>query len=416
MVKQPVMPPVPIPADLLHDLRWLLSPDAAPWLAVASESKRTLADRIAELRAELSIERTHLVLEQAALRERAREKFRDADDMFFTPLGMEQATDEIVADYKAQRFAGKELVFDLCTGIGGDLLALARRGKVVGFERDPRVALIVQANARLVTGSDDGASPTAAKVRIEDACQVELERASAWHIDPDRRPAGKRTTRVELHEPSAEAIDRMLARNGNGAIKLAPAAEWPETWSERAEMEWISRGRQCRQLVAWFGDLAANPGQCKATVVGATHLHVSSVVGSGETGQGAPVATNIDRYLFEPDAAVIAANLTGELARKHSLHAIARGAIYLTGPHLICDAALASFEVMEVLPFRLKPLKSLLCERGIGNLEIKKRGVEHDPAQIRRQLQLRGELSATLLIARVDKRVLAILARRHIGG
>lgn len=407
------MPHAPATADSLHDLRWLLGPEAAPWLAAAGETQRTLAERVARLRAELSIERTHLVLEQAALRERAREKFRDAARMFFAPLGMEQATDEIVADYKARRFVGKELVFDLCTGIGGDLLALARRGTVVGFERDPGVALIAQANARLVTGSASAASAAAAEVRVEDACQVDLERASAWHIDPDRRPGGKRTTRVELHEPSAEAIDRMLARNGNAAIKLAPAAEWPDDWTARAEMEWISRGRQCRQLVAWFGELAANPGQRRATIVGAADRDMRSIVGGGEAGQGAPAAADIDAYLFEPDAAVIAAKLTGELARQHSLQAIASGAIYLTGPQRICDAALACFEVMEVLPFRLKPLKSLLRERGIGNLEIKKRGVEHDPAEIRRQLQLRGDLSATLLIARVDKRVLAILARRH---
>jgi hypothetical protein len=318
-----------------------------------------------------------------------------------------------VADYKAQRFAGKELVFDLCTGIGGDLLALARRGTVVGFERDPGVALIAQANARLIAGPSDAALPPSAEVRVEDVCQVELERASAWHIDPDRRPSGKRTTRVELHEPSADAIDRMLARNANGAIKLAPAAEWPESWTEQAEMEWISRGRQCRQLVAWFGDLAAAPGKRRATIVGADAQDARTIVDCVGPGQGAPAAAHIEAYLFEPDPAVIAAKLTGELARQHSLHAIASGAIYLTGPQLISDAALASFEVMEVLPFRLKPLKSLLRERGIGNLEIKKRGVEHDPAEIRRQLQLRGDLSATLLIARVDKRVLAILARRH---
>lgn len=415
-MKQPAPPQTPTTAEALEDLRWLLSPDAAPWLAVASEGERTLAERIAQLRAQLTIERTHLVLEQATLRERAREKFRAADRMYFTPLGMEQATDEIVADYKAQRFAGKSEVFDLCSGIGGDLLALARRGPVVGFERDPGVALIAQANARVALDATAAASSPGVEVRTEDACQVELERASAWHIDPDRRPGGKRTTRVALHEPSAEAIDQMLTRNPHGAVKLAPAAEWPESWTERAEMEWISRGRQCRQLVAWFGDLATHPGQRRATMVGGTASAVRSIVGSGEVGQGAPAAANIDAYLFEPDAAVIAANLTAELAREHGLKAIAPGAIYLTGTRSIQDAALGCFEVLEVMPFRLKPLKSLLRERGIGTLEIKKRGVEHDPAEIRRQLQLRGEASATLLIARVDKRVLAILARRHAGG
>lgn len=405
------MPNAPLFSHSLADVEWLLGPEASPWLSAASQPGQTLEDRIAQLRAGLSSERTHLVLEQVALRERAREKFQLASRMFFTPQGLEQATDECVAQYKAHRFAARGLAFDLCTGIGGDLLALARRGPAVGFERDPAIALLAQANARLVAEADKTVDP-AAEVRSDDACHVDLQQANAWHIDPDRRPGGKRTTRVALHEPGAEAIQQMLSRNPHGAVKLAPAAEWPESWTERAELEWISRGRQCRQLVAWFGDLAGNGGQRRATIVGTSDGQVRSIVGQDRAGQGTPGAKDVGAYLFEPDAAVIAANLTAELAREHDLQTIAQGAVYLTGPCAIHDAALACFEVSEVLPFRLKPLKSLLRERGIGTLEIKKRGVEHDPAEIRKQLQLRGDASATLLIARVDRRVLAILARR----
>ncbi len=57
--------------------------------------------------------------------------------MFFTQRGLEQATDEIVAAYKARRFRGREGIYDLCTGVGGDLLALANLGEATGFDRDP---------------------------------------------------------------------------------------------------------------------------------------------------------------------------------------------------------------------------------------------------------------------------------------
>ena len=49
----------------------------------------------------------------------------------------------------------------------------------------------------------------------------------------------------------------MLARNANAAIKLAPATKLPPDWIARCELEWISRDRECRQLVAWHGNLAA---------------------------------------------------------------------------------------------------------------------------------------------------------------
>ena len=76
------------------------------------------------------------------------------------------------------------------------------------------------------------------------------------------------------------------------------------------------------------------------------------------------------------------------------------------------DAALATFQIIEAQPYRLAPLKALLRSRDIGRLEIKKRGVDHDPEQVRRQLGLRGERSATLLITRMGQRVMAILAER----
>ena len=64
------------------------------------------------------------------------------------------------------------------------------------------------------------------------------------------------------------------------------------------------------------------------------------------------------------------------------------------------------------MPYRLRELKSLLAERRIGRLEIKKRGVGIDPAEVRRKLALRGSKSATLVVARIGRRVVAILAQR----
>jgi hypothetical protein len=78
----------------------------------------------------------------------------------------------------------------------------------------------------------------------------------------------------------------------------------------------------------------------------------------------------------------------------------------------VADPALSSFEVTDVLPFDRKRLKRLLESRGIGRLEIKKRGVRDDPEPLRRRLRLRGDDSAVLLLAPLGRTVAAILARR----
>lgn len=390
----------------LDDYRWLTSIDAEPWLTAAPAAGKSLAAQLTQLRSELSPVRAHLVLEQLELREKARAKFSAAAQMFFAARALEQATDEIVGRYKASRFAAGSTVFDLCCGIGGDLLPLADRGPAVGYDLDGVLCLLAAANLRVVIGAADAAS----SVVQSDVEALDMSQCVAWHIDPDRRPGGRRTTQVALYQPDNAAIDRLLDVNGSAAIKLAPAAEPPPHWSERAELEWISRARQCRQLVAWFGNLTGEPGQRCATVLRGSEQAPRRVVGT--PGMYVPAAERIAEYLFEPDAAVLAAQLEGSLAAEHALEAIAPGAVYFTGPNAIHDAALDCFAVREVMPYRIKPLKSLLRARGIGTLEIKKRGVDVDPGELRKQLALSGDEQATLIIARIDKRVVAILADR----
>ena len=85
---------------------------------------------------------------------------------------------------------------------------------------------------------------------------------------------------------------------------------------------------------------------------------------------------------------------------------------YLTSDTALTSPFVSSFRVREVLPADEKALGRALRERGIGRLEIKKRGVDVDPAALRTRLKLRGAESATLVLARVGTRRTAILADR----
>lgn len=400
------------PTDELADYRWLLGDEGRQWIAQVADDPQTLVVQADRLRKQLSAQRTHLVLEQVELRRRAREKFGEwADRMFLTRVGLEQATDRFVAQYKASRFPAGEPVADLCCGIGGDLLGLAGRGTAVGVDLDPVVALVAEANLAVLEALGS------ATVQVGDVASVDLRSFEAWHMDPDRRPQGHRTTHVEYYEPPLPAIERMLADSSQAALKLAPAAEVPEAWAEQAELEWISRDRQCRQLVAWFGSLTTQPGQRRATIVASSNaspLVLRTLLGAED--ERPPVAVEIGRYVFDPDAAVLAAKLVGTLAAEHRLAALGPSVAYLTGDQAVDDPALACFEVTDVLPFDLKRLKQLLRSRGIGRLEIKKRAVRQEPEQLRRQLGLSGDHSAVLLLAPVNERTTAILAQRVVGS
>lgn len=390
--------------DVLEDYRWLIGAEAAALLADTAERREALVAATARLRKSLSPERTHLVLEQVSLRAKAREKFHAAaEQMFFTPLGLEQATDRWVAAYKARRFPAGADCADLCCGIGGDLAALAERGPTLGVDRQDHKTLLAEANCRALGAGRD------ASVRAAGVEEVDVAEFSLWHLDPDRRPQGGRTIRVENHEPNDEFIRRLADSRPDGALKLSPGASPPNDWREECELEWISRGGECRQLVVWFGALASEQGACCATRVANDGSHETI---RGRAGIVPTTASQIGRYIVEPDAAVLGAGLMGVLAEQHGLRGVEPGIGYLTGDMPVEGMLAASFEVTAVLPFQPKRVKALLRSRGFGRLEVKKRGVPYDPEELRRQLHVPGDETATLIVTRVEGAVTAIVAQR----
>jgi hypothetical protein len=215
---------------------------------------------------------------------------------------------------------------------------------------------------------------------------------------------------LELHEPGIDTLEAWLGRNANGGIKLSPAADVPDNWHSRAELEWISRGGECRQLMAWFGRLAELHGQRRATLLSPDGHVIAAVFGVPEPEE--PVAKQIGRYLYEPDAAVLAAGLKPALARQTGLAIVERGLGYLTGDAAIAHPALDALEVLDVLPLDFKRIRAALLQRGVGRVEVKKRGVPHDPAEVTRRLRSTDEGSAIVVLTRHRGRHVAVLARR----
>ena len=161
--------------------------------------------------------------------------------------------------------------------------------------------------------------------------------------------------------------------------------------------------------MAWFGNLAEVPGRRRATIVQADGAaRTVDEVPNAEL----PASDEIGRFVYEPDAAVLAADLLAPLAARHGLSTLHPGCVYLTNDAPRRDPALAAFEVCETLPFDRKRLRGVLAERNIGRLEIKKRGLDVDVERLRRELKPHGDCEACLILARRGDRVTAILARR----
>lgn len=345
------------------------------------------------------------VVGQARLRVKAAAKFGPfADRMLFTRAGLEQATRLSIAARHAGRFraAGITSVADLGCGIGGDALGLAGLGiRVHAVDVDEVTAAIAAYNL-----APFGDAVTVAHGRAEDA---DLDGVDAVWLDPARRTAGHGETRRVSADQWSPSLDWVfgLLQERPGGVKLGPAFD-RELIPDDVEAQWISADGSTIELVLWAGSLAREGVRRAALVVRGDEAW--ELTAPADAPDADP--RELGAFVHEPDGAVIRARLIGEVARSLDAGMLAPGIAYLTSDAALTSPFVSSFRVREELPADTKKLARALRERNIGTLEIKKRGVDVDPAVLRTRLSLRGDESATLLITRVAGRRVALLADR----
>jgi hypothetical protein len=388
----------------VDDLRRLLSPEGL-----------RLLDDVGELEQSADVVRTvsrlraaghdgglvAAVLEQARLRSRARAKFGDfADRMLFTPAGLEQATRLRVAALHAGRFAdaGFDVVADLGCGIGADAMAIAALDLgVVAVERDELTAAVAAFNL---------APFPSARVELGNAEDADLAGVGAVWLDPARRDGATRLSDPADWSPSLDWAFELAERLPTG-IKLGPGID-RDLIPATSEAQWVSVDRDVVELVLWSGPLA-RPGIRRAAVVlgagGISELSAPADSPDAEVGE-------LGEYLIEPDGAVIRARLIGDLARSLDGRMLDPTIAWITASEPPATPFGQSFRVLERMPLDVKTLKRELAARGIGTLEIKKRGVDIEPAEFRKKLALAGDVSATLVLTRIAGSRTAILVER----
>lgn len=335
-------------------------------------------------------------LTQADLRRRAVVKFgTDAAQMYFTPDGLQQSTTQRVAAHRADRVSrhGGSII-DLGCGIGGDLIALLRvAADVGGVELDPLRAAVAAANlASLGLGGS---------VTVADARGLDLSTRDVVVADPARRDARGRVFDPAAYTPLWSFIESLLTRTS--VVKVAPGIPH-HLVPAGVEAEWVSDDRGVKEAALWSGGLAAVRRRATVLPSGAT------LTDTGDPGvDGVGLAERLGTFVYEPDGAVVRAGLVTAAAELVDARLIDPKIAYLTGDQHVRTPLARCFRVLEELPMRTKPLRAALRTRGIGPLTIKKRGVEIDPAVLRRRLALSGDREATIILTRLHDRGVAML-------
>ena len=379
----------------------LMSPEAQELLIELGplDSKADVVKLVSTLRSRgLDGELVAAVLTQAKLRRRAQAKFGEfAGRMLFTEPGLEQASRLEVAALHAGRFraAGLTRIADLGCGIGTEAMAMSALGlEVSAFDIDEVTAAIATYNL---------APFESARVEQADVTAIDLENFDSLFLDPARRELGgskaQRAVRKfdpEDYSPSFKFVLEVAATKPTG-VKLGPGHPHDQI-PDGCEAQWVSVGGDLVELTLWFGSLA-RPGVARsALLIDKSGKH--EIKSDSSLRKDAPIG-ELAEYVYEPDASVIRSHLIGELAEQLGLSLFASEIAYLTGGEEISSPWLKGYRVIEAMAFDRKKLKAYLREREIGILEIKKRGSDIVPEELRKELAPKGKGAATLIVTRV---------------
>ncbi|WP_425310215.1 class I SAM-dependent methyltransferase [Ammonicoccus fulvus] len=372
---------------------------AALALAAAQPDPGSLAAATA-LRRTVDADLAAAALSQIALRRRAITKFGDAaSTLFFTPDALEQATRPDVARWRAERLAaaGVRRIVDLACGIGADSMAFLAAGlDVLAVERDEATAVLAEANLNALAGAPS-------RVLRADATEVDLADRTVF-CDPARRTGAGRTWNVADFSPPWEFVTSLLDRDEGACLKLGPGVPH-RLLPPRTLTEWVSHRGEAVEACVWSHHLA-EPGRAAMLLPAADRLVATSA--------NAPVG-EVDAFLHEPDPAILASGGLGALAATTGAWRLHPEIAYLATSAPVPSPFWTSFRVLESFPWREKDLRQWVRDHAIGTLEIKKRGIDVDPAALRRRLKPKGPHRATIIITPTTGSAKVLVVER-LGG
>ena len=359
-------------------------------------------------------------VETVLLRQRAAAKFAAAGRMFFTREALEQASGDLVSAYRAGRLAAYPAVLDLGCGIGADALALAAAGcRVEAIDRDDLRLAMAEANAHALGLAD--------RIRFHtgDVLTMPLPPADAAFVDPSRRAGDRRFLAPDRYDPPLGAVVGRFPAGYPLAAKIAPGVARRDIEGYAAEAEWITAGGELKECVLWFGPLKT-AGR-RATVLASGGRQPPD----GRANQGAhaprspavhtlaadrpppdPPAGPIAEYLFDPDPAVIRADLVGLLGERLGAVAVEPGVAVLTGPAAVATPFADAYRVEHAAPLHPGRLRDYLRERRVGRVTVLKLAADVDADGLVKKLKLDGDGHRHLILTRSDGKVVAVVAEK----
>ncbi|MCK5050665.1 MAG: methyltransferase domain-containing protein [Candidatus Cloacimonetes bacterium] len=326
------------------------------------------------------------MLTQIKLQKRNISKIPISQELLFTELGVQQASSWKLAQYHAKKFKAFDKVADLCCGIGVDLISIAKgKEQVYAVDLDEDTLKLAEYNCRNQNLNN-------INYKFGEAQEFD-QQVDAIFIDPDRRPGSSRKIAPEEYSPPFSKIMELRNICPNIAVKLSPALDYNRlNLPIDSTLEFVSENGTLKEILLCMGELATKNCERKAVLLPSNLTLQNSSIKIK--------VTNIQKYLFEPDPAVIRAGLVQELGNKIDYNLIDSKLALLTGSQIVQSNYGKIYEVLEIMKYDLKKVRKYVRENEIGELIIKTRGFPESVEKFRKKIKLKGNNSVVMFILR----------------
>jgi 16S rRNA G966 N2-methylase RsmD len=310
---------------------------------------------------------------------------------FPAALSLEQASSERTAQHKARLFSGKKMA-DLTGGLGVDAFFFAQQfGEVLHLEQRAELSEAARHNfAQLGATNIRCLHSTAEQFLAENRDTYDLV-----YLDPARRDgAGGRVFRLEDCQPNILAVkDLIFQITPQILLKTAPLLDLHRAAEQLGCVEkiWVvAADNECREVLYL---LTAGGGRRTVDGVPICAVHLlrdgseQSFEFTFEAEQSAEVAFSPpQKYLYEPNAAVLKAGAFRSFAQRHGLSKLHPNTHLYTSAERVSDVPGRTFFIENVCRYDRKSVTAALPE---GRANIAARNFPDTPEQVRQRLGLR---------------------------
>ena len=307
--------------------------------------------------------------------------------LYLKHLSMEQCSSEATALYKAGLVEG-ETFADLTGGFGIDCSFLSRKFKKADYvERQAELCELAGHNFPLL-GLNIG-------VHNEDGVEYlkRMQPVDCLYLDPARRDGhGGKTVAISDCEPDVSALEELLVEKARTVmVKLSPMLDLSlalKTLKYVREVHIVSVNNECKELLLILQKSSVSSEvaiHCEH-IVNAQHQHYTFTQEQEHTSD-CPLATEVDAYLYEPNASILKAGAYRSLTQTYGVKKLHASSHLYTSSHFIEDFPGRRFQVESVSGFGKKELKDFLQGMEKANLTI--RNFPSSVAELRKRLKLK---------------------------